>query len=397
MLSRISRQASNQEKTAMTNLAAFWEQVVAVWQMSVLGVSINRLIIAAGIFIFFLLVRRLIAHFIIGALKRVVTRTKTEIDDLVLDALEQPLTLAPIALGVFLTAQALALEGAGADAVTKLVQTLVAICIFWGLYRVVTPFSYLLRPLERAFTPTLVEWISKALKAFFTFLGAIAILTIWGIPVMPVLASFSLLSVAIALGAQDFFKNLIGGALVIAEKRFTRGDWILVDGVVEGTVERINFRSTTVRRFDKALVNVPNAKLSDSAVTNFSKMTHRRIYWKIGIEYRASVDQLREIRNGIEEYILGSDEFAHPPEVSTFVRIDSFNESSIDIMIYCFTRTTDWGVWLEIKERFAYKIKTIVEEAGSGFAFPSQSIYIEQTSIEAAGVISPPGDMPSNN
>jgi MscS family membrane protein len=380
----------------MTELAAFWDQVVAVWQMSILGARIDRLVIAAGIFIFFLLVRRLIAYFIVGSLKRVVKRTKSEIDDMVLDALEKPLTLTPIALGVFLAAQALALQGAGSVAAAKLVQTLIAFCIFWGLYRVVNPFAYLLRPLEVAFTPTLVEWIRKALKTFFVFLGAIAILTIWGIPVMPVLASFSLLSVAIALGAQDFFKNMIGGALIIAEKRFKGGDWILVDGVVEGTVEKINFRSTTVRRFDKALVNVPNAQLSDSAVTNFSSMTHRRIYWKIGVEYRSSVDQLRQIRNGIEDYILGSDEFAHPPEVSTFVRIDAFNDSSIDIMLYCFTRTTDWGEWLEIKERLAYTIKEIVEGAGSGFAFPSQSVYLEPTSVDAPEIFAPPGATPNH-
>jgi len=261
--------------------------------------------------------------------------------------------------------------------------------IFWGLYRLVDPFGHLLRPLERVFTNTLIEWVRKALKGFFVFVGAVAVLTIWGIPVMPVLASLSLLSVAVALGAQDFFKNLIGGLLIIAERRFKPGDWILVDGVVEGTVQTINFRSTSVRRFDKALVNVPNAKLSDSAVTNYSEVTHRRIYWKIGVEYRTSADQLRQIRDGIEAYILGSDEFAHPPEVSTFVRIDAFNESSIDIMIYCFTRTTDWGEWLEIKERFAYKIKEIVEGAGTGFAFPSRSIYLETPSVETSSAEAP--------
>lgn len=75
------------------------------------------------------------------------------------------------------------------------------------------------------------------------------------------------------------FKNLIGGLLVNGEKRFNLGDWIKVEGVVEGTVEDIGFRSTMVRRFDKAPVYVPNSQLADKAVTNFSAMTHRRIYW----------------------------------------------------------------------------------------------------------------------
>lgn len=376
----------------MEQLSAFWDQVVAVWQMTVLGVSVDRVVIAALWLTVFVLLRKVMAHFIVGSLKRLARRTTTELDDLVLDALEQPLTFLPIALGVFLAAQTLGLQGAAASAANKIDQTLIALTIFWGLFRLVDPFAYLLRPLERVFTATLIQWIRKALKGFFVFMGAVAILTIWGIPVMPVLASLSLLSVAVALGAQDFFKNLIGGALIIAERRFKPGDWILVNGVVEGTVEKIEFRSTSVRRFDKALVNVPNATLSDSAVINFSKMTHRRIYWKIGVEYKTTLAQLKEIRDGIERYVLDSDAFAHPPEVSTFVRIDAFNDSSIDIMLYCFTRTTVWGEWLEIKERLAYAIKEIVEGAGAGFAFPSRTVYVEHSTQEAPEAFQPPAD-----
>ena len=374
----------------MEQLREFWDLVVEVWQMSVLGVQVDRLVTAAGIFVVFMLLRRLLAHFVVGALKRIVKRTKTSIDDIMLDAIEKPLTFVPIALGVFFAAQALQLQGGAASAAERLEQTLIAITIFWALYRLVDPFARLLQPLERVFTPTLVEWIRKALKSFFVFVGIVAVLTIWGIPVMPVLASLSLLSVAVALGAQDFFKNLIGGILVIAERRFKPGDWVLVDRVVEGTVERIDFRSTSVRRFDKALVNVPNATFSESAVTNYSQMTHRRIYWKLGVEYRTTVDQLRVIRDGIENYVLGSDEFAHPPEVSTFVRIDAFNDSSIDIMLYCFTRTTNWGEWLEIKERLAYKIKEIVEDAGSDFAFPSRTVYV--AGADAPEIFAPPAN-----
>jgi MscS family membrane protein len=117
--------------------------------------------------------------------------------------------------------------------------------------------------------------------------------------------------------------------------------------------------------------------LSDQAVTNFSRMTHRRIYWMIGVEYRTTVPQLHRIRDEIEDYVLTSPAYADPSEASTFVRIDRFSESSIDIMLYCFTITTNWGEWLEIKEALAYRIKEIVEGAGSGFAFPSRSLYVE--------------------
>ena len=75
---------------------------------------------------------------------------------------------------------------------------------------------------------------------------------------------------------------------------------------------------------------------------------------------------------------------------STFVRIDRFSDSSIDILLYCFTKTTDWGEWLEVKETLAYKIKEIVEAAGTGFAFPSRSVYIESVPGDAAEVFVPP-------
>ena len=237
----------------------------------------------------------------------------------------------------------------------------------------------------------MMVWIFKALKVLVIFLGAAIILEIWGIAVGPLLAGLGLFGAAVALGAQDLFKNLIGGITIIAEKRFHPGEWILVEGVVEGTVEDIGFRSTKVRRFDKAPVHVPNSNLSDAVVTNFSRMTHRRIKWKIGVTYSTDVKQLQIIRDGIMNYLIQNEAFAKADEVSTFVRVDSFNASSIDFLVYCFTKTTNWGDWLEIKEAFALEIKRIVEEeAKSSFAFPSQSIYIESIPSEAPEIFVPP-------
>jgi MscS family membrane protein len=155
-------------------------------------------------------------------------------------------------------------------------------------------------------------------------------------------------------------------------------------------------------KFDKAPVYVPNAKLSDNSVINFTAMTHRRIYWMITVQYCTTVEQLRRIRDGIEKHILDSEDFAKPPEVPTFVRIDRFSDSSIDVMVYCFTKTTAWGEWLAIKEELAFKIKEIVEGAGAGFAFPSRSIYIETPPSEAAEIFVPPSkaapeDKPTNS
>lgn len=374
----------------MQKLSEFWQLTVDVWQQGVMGVDVGRVAGGVGILLLFLLFRRLFTRVVLAGLRTLVGRTGWRFDDAAVEALKGPARFVPMVVGIFFVVEYLALPGAFAQIGENLVRSLIAFTIFWAFYRLIGPLSFLLGRLETLFTSSMVEWSVKAIKAAFVFIGAVTILEIWGIQVAPIIAGLGLFGVAVALGAQDLFKNLIAGLLIIAERRFNLGDWILVEGVVEGTVESIGFRSTLIRRFDKAPVFVPNSKLSDSAVTNFSGMTHRRIYWKIGVEYRTSVDQLRQIRDAIEAYVSTDEAFAKPPEVPLFVRIDGFSDSSIDLMLYCFTKTTQWGEWLAIKEQLAYAIKRIVEDAGSAFAFPSQSIYVENPDPAGPELFQPP-------
>ena len=376
----------------METLDEFWLIVVDVWETGFLGIDVGRGVIALTIFAGFMIVRGLFARFVIANIKHLARKTESDIDDNIAEALDAPLRFVPLVAGVFFSLDYLNLSADYSAIAANLVRSLVTFNIFWALYRVIGPISVLLNKLNDLLGSVMIVWLIKAIRGLTIFVGAATILELWGIQVGPLLAGLGLFGVAIALGAQDLFQNLIAGVLILIEKRFNIGDWILVDGVVEGTVENISFRSTLIRRFDKAPVYVPNAKMSDNAVTNFSKMTHRRIYWKIGVEYRTSVEQLRQIRDEIEACIIGNDDFAQPPTVSTFVRVDSFNDSSIDFMLYCFTKTTKWGEWLEIKERLAYAIKDIVEGAGSGFAFPSQSLYVESLPADQPESFLPPSN-----
>jgi MscS family membrane protein len=395
----------------METISKFWHVVVDVWEQGVLGIDIGRIIVALIIFFIFLLLRQLLAKFIIKRLQSIAQKTKFQFDDEIVEALQKPFAFIPVIIGFFLATEYLFYHGTlgiitGETATAlksltgkteslesiadNLLRSMIVYFIFWSLVRLVQPLSFLFKQLEELFSPTMVQWLLKGIRVCFIFIGAAAILEIWGIKVLPLLAGLGVISVGVALGAQDLFKNLISGLLIIGEHRFNPGDWIKVDAEVEGTVEMIGFRSTLVRRFDKAPVYVPNAKLSDNSVINFTAMTHRRIYWMITVEYCTTVEQLRRIRDGIEKHIYGSENFAKPPEVPTFVRIDRFSDSSIDIMVYCFTKTTVWGEWLAIKEELALKIKEIVEGAGAAFAFPSRSIYIETMPSEAAEIFVPP-------
>ena len=150
---------------------------------------------------------------------------------------------------------------------------------------------------------------------------------------------------------------------------FREGDWIRVEGLIEGTVESVDLRSTLVRRFDLAPVTVPNAELANAALVNFTRCSYRRIYWKIALKYSCSIGTLRQIRERIEKYIDDSDYFVSPNVASRYVRIDSFSDSSIDILVLCFTRSNVWEDYLNAKEDLTLAIKSIVNEAGGILLF----------------------------
>lgn len=382
----------------MEKLQKFWDIVVHVWQEGYMGIDFGRIFTAIAIFLLFLVFRRVFSRVVLRYISRLSRRTKTEADDRLLRAVKNPIRFIPVLLGLFFAEEYLNLTGDMQAFADNVVRSLVIFVLFWTIFRAADQFSYMLFRLDKVLqNSALVGWIGKTVKIIVAVLGVATILELWGISVASLIAGLGLFGVAVALGAQDMFKNLIAGILIIAERRFNVGDWVKVDGVVEGTVENIGFRSTFIRQFDKAPVYVPNTKLADNAVTNFSAMTHRRIYWKIGVEYDSSVDQLRQVRDGIEKLIIGNPDFAQPEEVSTFVRIDSFNASSIDILLYCFTRTTNWGEWLSIKEKLALDIKDVVEGAGTHFAFPSQSIYVHSLPghMDGPEVFNPPQEQKS--
>jgi len=374
------------------NMEEFWALVVLVWQQGFAGVSVGDLITAAGILLLGFMLRKLFANVVSKRLIAFAEKTRFEFDNLLIAAIEPPLAFVPVVAAVFIITQYLPLKGLAVEVAYNFDKSLIAFTLFWIMYSATRPLTQgALKPGE-ILTSEMVNWLGKSLKIIFVALGAAVILEIWGIKVAPLLAGLGLFGVAVALGAQDLFKNLIAGLFLIAERRFHSGDWIKVDGLVEGVVEQIGFRTTRVRRFDKAPVYVPNSQLSDSVVTNFSAMTQRRIYWHIGVTYSTTTDQLKAICDGIRQRVEDDDAFEKPPIVPLFVRVDKFSASSIDIMLYCFTRTTNWGEWLALKEQLALDIKQIVEGAGTSFAFPSTSIYVE--SLPDADALNAPEAFP---
>jgi MscS family membrane protein len=347
-----------------------------VWKKGILGVDIFQVLIGLGIFLIFLLFRGLISKVIIGRLKKIAKRTTNKLDDTFVQAMEGPARFFPIVIGFFIASYYLEFSPESQSFIDNVNKSLITILIFWLIHQLIQPVTYLLGGLEKLLTRELIGWIVKALKILIFILGAAAVLELWGIKIGPIIAGLGLVGVAVALGAQDLFKNLISGILVLVEKRFKVGDWIIVENIIEGIVERIGFRSTVVRKFDKSLAIIPNFQFAENAVINVSATTNWIISWVITLQYNTTVEQLKKVRDEIEKYITTHKDYKI--SLGHAVRVDKFSDSSIDMYIRCFTVTDDWDEWLKVKERLALEIKQIVEKNNASFAFPSQSIYVEK-------------------
>jgi len=349
---------------------------LSVWNKGILGVDIFQILIGIGIFLIFLIFRGIISKVIIKKLNSIAKRTSNKLDDTFVQAMEGPARFLPIVLGFFIASYYMSFSEESRAIVDTINRTLITIFIFWVIHQVIEPISYILSGLDKVLTRELIGWIIKSLKILIFILGLAAVLELWGIKIGPIIAGLGLFGVAVALGAQDLFKNLISGILVLVEKRFKIGDWILVEGIIEGIVEKIGFRSTVIRKFDKSIAIIPNFQFAENAVINISQTTNWIISWTINLQYDSTVDQLKTIRNEIEDYIKKNEDYK--PELGYAVRVDQFSESSIDMYIRCFTKTDDWDEWLAVKEKLAIQIKQIVEKNKASFAFPSQSIYVEK-------------------
>ena len=349
---------------------------LSVWERGFFGVDILEILIGLGIFFIFLIFRGIISKVVIKRLKDIAKRTTNKLDDSFVAAMEGPARFLPIVIGFFIASYYMSFSEDSRAIVDTINRTLITILIFWVMHQVIEPISYILSGLNKILTKELIGWITKSLKILIFILGLAAVLELWGIKIGPIIAGLGLFGIAVALGAQDLFKNLISGILVLVEKSFKIGDWILVENIIEGIVEKIGFRSTIIRKFDKSIAIIPNFQFAENAVINISQTTNWKISWVINLQYNTTVEQLKTIRNEIEDYIKKNEDYKQ--ELGYAVRVDKFANSSIDMYIRCFTKTDDWNEWLVVKERLVISIKQIVEKNKASFAFPSQSIYVEK-------------------
>ncbi|MGB2161882.1 MAG: mechanosensitive ion channel family protein, partial [Gammaproteobacteria bacterium] len=286
----------------------FIELLSEVWNRGFFGINLGAIISSLLVILSAFLFRGFIISVIINSLSRLAEKTDSKIDDEIINALKKPIGLIPITIALYLCTLILPINGLVGDIATNIVKAFVIFTIFSALSNAVKPLFAALST-SSWLTASMQMWLERASRFIVWVVGVAIILDIFGIQIGPLVAGLGLFSVAVALGAQDFFKNLIAGILIIGEHRFQPGDRIEVTGQLHGIVESIGFRSTVIRTFDTAPMAIPNKDLSDVKVINHGGMINRRLDWTINLLYSTSVEQLEAIRSSIKKYILESDNF----------------------------------------------------------------------------------------
>ena len=336
--------------------------------------AINLAVIAGLTAVAIIIARTLVFK----ALMSFASNSETAHDDTFIKTLKKPLTLIPLGIGLYAMVQALPLTDTYNTYADLLIKSYFYIAIFWSIADTTDSLRDFIGEKYDFLSTTLRAWLFRTLKIVFYLLGIVSVLELWGVDAASIIAGLGLFSVALALGAQNFFKNLIGGLLIIGEKRFKQGDWINIEGVAEGSVERIDFRSTLIRRFDKAPIYVPNSVLSDSEIINFSEMPFRRIRFHVGLLYETTPETIMAIRKDIESYIEKSTNLVDSDQVQSTIRVTDFNDSSIDVLVNCFTKSTQWHDYCVAREELIMEIMRIVKNNGSDFAYPTRTIHVEK-------------------
>ena len=343
---------------------------------TLLDIKVVNIIISIAILFIAFFLKTQLSNVVIKSLKKMASKTKTTFDDKLLNIVEPPLKLLVVALGFYLAISWLDIKSFE-GVVANIKKTLITFIIFWILYRAVNEFSHIFKKfsskLNQSLSDDISNFISKFLKVLIVAIGAMTILDGWGINVSAFVASMGLVGMAFALAAKDTTANLFGSLVIFTDKPFEKGDWILTPDV-EGTIDSIGIRSTRVRTFAQALVSVPNAIIANSAITNWSKMGKRRIKMRLGLTYSTDTAQMEKILADLREMLKN-----HPDvhQGTIMVHFDKFEDSSLSLFCYFFTTTTVWAKYLSVREDINLKMMKIIEDNGAEFAFPSQSIYIE--------------------
>lgn len=345
---------------------------------SVFQTPIINILLSLAVILVFLLAQKPSSRAIVKAMGMMLRRITIALEESMLKVLEMPIRFLFAILGFLLSLKILNLPKPVDVFFIHLILTLVLFSIFWMVYRFVDIFSGILHKYanktETKLDDMLMPFFSKGLKTVIIILGIVFVLQEWKFNIAGILTGLGLGGLAFALAAKDTLSNLFGSVMIMIDRPFVIGDWIMTSHV-EGVVEEIGFRSTRVRTFAQAIVSIPNSIMTNEPITNWSRMQKRRINFRLGLTYATSEQQLLECLNRLRQ-ILENHPDVHKDTIMVY--FEKFGDSALEIFIYFFTYTTNWQTFMQIQEDINMKIMRILEDLKLSVAFPSRTVYIEK-------------------
>jgi MscS family membrane protein len=250
--------------------------------------------------------------------------------------------------------------------------------IFWIFLKVIDFIGLILNKraeaTENKMDDQLIPFIIEIAK-IITYIFALVIVmgNVFEVDITALAAGLGIGGIALAMASKESLENLLGSFTIFFDQPFTVGDTVTV-GTVTGTVEKVGFRSTRIRTFDKSLVTVPNKKMIDAELDNLGMRPVRRVKFNIGLTYETAPEQIKLIVTDIQAMIN-----QHPKtNQEGKVRFQEFGSSSLDILVMYFVDSPKWNDLIDVKEDVNYKIMEIVKKHNSDFAFPSTTVYLQK-------------------
>jgi MscS family membrane protein len=315
--------------------------------------------------------------------EKVVARTTNLWDDAIFKAARRPFSLLVWLIGITLAAQLIPVREEGGllngDLIIRIRQIGILFAFAWFLYAVVSNIESNIiekaRRDDRKIDQTTINALGRVVRIAIVVTAMLVGLDTLGFNIAGLMAAGGIGGLAVGLASKDMLANFFGGVTVYIDRPFGIGDWILLkEKGIEGVVEDIGWRQTTIRKFDKRPVYVPNAIFTTASVENPSRMTHRRIYETIGLRYK-DIAQMEAITDAVREMLLKHPEIDE--QQTLMVQFNAFNQSSVDFFIYCMTHTVNWQRYHEVKQDVLLQISGIVQANGSAIAYPTRTLDLE--------------------
>lgn len=331
-------------------------------------------ILQVFIIIFAALLLDFIQRKILSRLQEQLKKSASLWDDALIHAITKPLSVLIWLLGI-----TVGIEISGLSSASTIFEIGVIFVVTWTLIRFISFVEENIleqhRVLGKSVDKTTADAVSQLLRVSVIITAILVMLQSLGFNISAVLAFGGIGGIAVGFAAKDLLANFFGGLMIYLDRPFSVGDWIRSpDRSIEGTVEKIGWRLTVIRTFDKRPLYIPNSMFASIAVENPSRMTHRRIHETIGVRY-ADSKKLPAIVEDVKQML------CEHPEIDTsqtmIVNFNQFAESSLNFFIYTFTKTTEWIKYHEVKQDVLFKITDIVEKHNAEIAFPTSTIHIE--------------------